>query len=115
MSRALGGPLVPAPVLSAVAWPPRWRFKLLFGGVPANGVENVGIQAAQPHVDSQSSEDAPRFGRDAGPQPPLWQDGEVNGLGRLRVSASSREEQHWTKPQGARPGVAGVNEKGPST
>ena len=60
-------------------------------------------------------EDAPRFGRDAGPQPPLWQDGEVNGLGRLRVSASSARRTRWTKSQGARPGVAGVNEKGPFT
>ena len=37
----------------------------------------------------------------------------MNGLGRLRVSASSREEQQRTKPQGTRGGVLGVNGEGP--
>ena len=45
-------------------------------------------------------EDAPRFGRDAGPQPPLWQDGEVNGLGKLGVSGSQREEDAVDKAAG---------------
>ena len=81
MSRALGGPLVPAPVLSAMAWPPKSIRIWLFRGVPVNGVENVGSQAAQPHLEAAGSEDGPRFGRDDGPQPPLWQDGEVMGLG----------------------------------
>ena len=42
----------------------------------------------------------------------MWQDGEVNGLGRLRVSASSREEHAWTKPQGRRGGVLAVYGEG---
>ena len=42
----------------------------------------------------------------------MWQDGEVNGLGRLRVSASSREEHAWTKPQGRRGGVPAVYGEG---
>ncbi len=37
------------------------------------------------------------------PTTSVWQDGEVNGLGRLRVSASSARKTRWTKPQGARP------------
>ena len=43
----------------------------------------------------------------------MWQDGEVNGLGRLRVSASSREEHAWTKPQGGERGVLAVYGEGP--
>ena len=83
------------------------------GSVPVREVEMVPSEAAQPHLEAAGSEDGPRFGRDAGPQPPLWQDGEVNGLGRLRVSASSARKTRWTKPQGARGGVLGVYGEGP--
>ena len=96
-----------------MAWPPKSIRIWLFCGVPVNRVENVGSQAAQPHLKAAGSEDELRFDRGTGPQPRRGRTARMNGLGRLRVSASSREEQQRTKPQGTRGGVLGVNGEGP--
>ena len=63
------------------------------GGAPATEVEMEPSEAAQPHLEAPGSEDAPRFGRGAGPQPRRGRTAEVNGRGRLRVSASSRDSR----------------------
>ena len=45
----------------------------------------------------------------------MWQDGEVEWAWEAACECLLAEEDAVDKSQGASPGVAGVNEKGPST
>ena len=73
------------------------------GGAPETEGEMEPSEEAQPHLEALDTEDAPRLGRGAGPQPRRGRTAEVNGRGRLRVSASSRDRRERTDfgPQAA--------------
>ena len=48
---------------------PKMQVQMLLGGAPATKVKMEPSEAAQPHVNAVGSEDAPRLGRGAGPEP----------------------------------------------
>ena len=52
-----------------MAWLQRQNIQKQVGGVPIREMEKVPSEPAQPHVEAAGSEDAPRVGRGAGPQP----------------------------------------------
>ena len=80
------------------------------GSAPATAVEMEPSEAAQPHLEAAGSEDASSVSRGAGPQPRRGRTAEVNGCGRLRVSASLADSSGQTDF-----GLRGRNQKLRST